>query len=788
MFRKAATQPWKCATCLSRQNSVRRRLNSAVAAPPNHKARPVPVDNTAPGALHDDRTLRQIFDSRNFWQDFSQSSKVSLTGRNAGLFQNRYLTSPKGFEDFANSNLRKAKRIAEKVLQATSVEEYRSIVRDMDRLSDMLCRVIDLSDFVRSTHPDIAIQFAANTAHSMMYEYMNVLNTTTGLNKQLEIAMSNPDIFHSWTEEEKVVARSLQRDFAQSAISLPKVVREKFVSLQNEINQTGHEFMEVMAPEKRTVTIQSSKLKGMNPMLVRSHTKWGQTTLPVGGDVAMEAVRTVQDEDVRREIYIAGRTVSKAQLSRLDELLFRRAELAKLTGYDNYGQHALGDKMAKSPESVSQFLNALSLGNKPRAQKETVDLLKAKMKSLSASTPILQPWDKDFFMSQIRASMRSTVRTSDFLSTYFSLGRVMQGLSRLFTRLYGIRFVPHETLQGETWNGDVRRLDVVSETDGLVAVLYCDLFSRPGKSPNPAHFTLRCSREILPHELEEACSEPNILFSTPEEATNDGMATSKATGTLKQLPTIALICDFRAHTQPSLLSFSEVQTLFHEMGHAVHSILGRTSLQEVSGTRCATDFAELPSTLMESFAADPTVLALFASHYETDKPLPYELVAEKLALDRRFAGVDAEHQILLALLDQSYHSSLPGNPGFDSTQVCRDIQLKHGVLPPDPPGLSSQGMFGHLVGYGSVYYSYLFDQALAARIWNVVFKQGKGGASIDRENGERMMRDVLRWGGGRDPWRCVADVLQDGRVEKGGEEAMGLVGSWWAESSRGAGT
>merc|ERR1712225_189618 len=88
------------------------------------------------------------------------------------------------------------------------------------------------------------------------------------------------------------------------------------------------------------------------------------------------------------------------------------------------------------------------------------------------------------------------LRNADFLSSYFSLGRVMQGLSRLFTRLYGIRFVPRENMPGETWNSDVRTLDIISETDGHVAVLYCDLFARPGKSPNPAHFTIHCSRRI----------------------------------------------------------------------------------------------------------------------------------------------------------------------------------------------------------------------------------------------------------------------------------------------------
>src|SRR6202041_923083 len=108
----------------------------------------------------------------------------------------------------------------------------------------------------------------------------------------------------------------------------------------------------------------------------------------------------------------------------------------------------------------------------------------------------INAWDKFYYTHCLVSTMDTKLRSPDFLSAYFSLGTVMQGLSRLFNRLYGIRLVPRETLPGETWNDDVRRLDVVSDTEGHIAVLYCDLFSRPGKTPNPAHFTLRCSREI----------------------------------------------------------------------------------------------------------------------------------------------------------------------------------------------------------------------------------------------------------------------------------------------------
>ncbi|RFU32490.1 hypothetical protein B7463_g3859, partial [Scytalidium lignicola] len=779
MFKSAIRRPWICSNCVRQLSRSRRRLATPAAS---YSSRALLADYTAPGAKHDDKTIRQIFDSPDFWNEFSQSSRHGYGRKSVGLFQNRYLTDPKGFEIFANLSLRKAQRIVDKVLQASSVEEYRHIARDMDKLSDLLCRVIDLSDFVRATHPDPKIQAAATRAYSIMFEYMNILNTTTGLNSQLKVALNNPEVVKLWSEEELVVANILKNDFSKSAIDMSESARQRFVTLSQEISEIGPDFIDYMAPAKKTLSFPSSSMKGMDPLLVRQFTNWGKVGLPTVGGPAAAALRSVRDESVRKEIFLASRTSSQQTLQLLDELVRKRAELAKVSGYETYAHMSLGDKMAKSPESVNQFLQALSKDNRRTVEVELAELVKAKTASNNETMASLQPWDKDYYQAQILSFIRSRTRNADFLSSYFSLGTVMQGLSRLFTRLYGVRFVPHETLPGETWNADVRRLDIVSETDGYVAVLYCDLFSRPGKSPNPAHFTLRCSREITNSDLEEAASSPNSLFSSPEEYANDGMATSKSSGVLKQLPTIALICDFATSPptskRPSLLSFGEVQTLFHEMGHAIHSILGRTSLQNVSGTRCATDFAELPSVLMEHFAADPSVLALFARHYETDQPLPYAMVAEKLALDKKFEGSDTENQILLSMVDQAYHSELPLNRTFDTTTIYHSIQSDFGVLPPDPPGTSWQGFFGHLFGYGSTYYSYLFDRVLAKRIWQIVFSSGQDGASLSRDNGERMNEKVLKWGGGRNPWRCLAEVLEDERVENGDEKAMATVGSW----------
>ncbi|KAL2161507.1 hypothetical protein VTH06DRAFT_8069 [Thermothelomyces fergusii] len=786
---------WVCSSCLSRH------AVPAVPAVPARQRRPfgssprsaavgfepiIPASHAPPRFRDEDNTLRAVFDNPRFWSDFSTSSGLSV-----GLFRNAYLKDPPGFLAFARMSLKKARAVVAKVMAASSVAERRAIVRDLDRLSDILCRVLDLADFVRVTHPHRGMQRMAGAAWDMVYQYMNELNTMPDLHDRLAAAMADPDVTAVWSEEERAVAEVLRLDFTKSAVNLPRRHRDRFVELSSEISAVGSAFVQEMAPDQDVVVLPSSRLLGMDPLQARELTRAGKVHLPTLSGQAAMALRTVHDADARKAIYYASRTASRRSVELLERLARLRAELAALSGFESYGHLALRDRMmARSPEAVDGFLRALAERNRPRAAHEMAELLAEKRKAYPAARQ-LDPWDRDYYAEAIRRPLRLAGQQADLVSPYFSLGVVMQGLSRLFADLYGIRLVPKPPVFGETWHPDVRRLDVMSDTEGLVAVLYCDLFYRPDKSPNPAHFTVRCSREISEAEMAEAWrqsrEDPDApRFASPEYAANDGMAFSRRPdGSIKQLPTIALVCDFPppfghggGDWQPTLLSFFQVETLFHEMGHAIHSVLARTSFQTVSGTRCATDLAELPSTLMEYFAADPSVLGQFARHHETDDPLPYRMVAQKVRQARRFEASDTENQIILAMLDQALHSPRAALPGFDSTEIFHELQRTYASAPADPPGTRWQGFFGHLSGYGSTYYSYLFDRVLAQRVWEVVFRSGEAGAALRRENGERLKESLLKWGGGRDPWKCLAEVLGDERLADGGEEAMALVGSW----------
>lgn len=209
-------------------------------------------------------------------------------------------------------------------------------------------------------------------------------------------------------------------------------------------------------------------------------------------------------------------------------------------------------------------------------------------------------------------------------------------------------------------------------------------------------------------------------------------------------------------------------------------MIGRTEYHNVSGTRCATDFVELPSILMEHFVSSPSVLSTFASHYATGEPLPLPLINAHLSLQRSLAAVETHGQILMALLDQKYHSLRRSDlPNFDSTKVYTELQNEVGVIPP-VEGTAWQTQFGHLYGYGATYYSYLFDRAIAGKVWSTLFNHTPEG-SLSREGGEVFKEKVLKWGGGKDPWEMVGSVVGGSEgdvVSRGDERAMGQVGGW----------
>ena len=295
----------------------------------------------------------------------------------------------------------------------------------------------------------------------------------------------------------------------------------------------------------------------------------------------------------------------------------------------------------------------------------------------------------------------------------FSLGTCVDGLSRLFSHLYGIRLHVKEAGNGEVWSDDVVKVGVAHEREGELGAIYCDLIGREEKSAaHDCHFTLRGGRRL-------------------------------ASGAY-QNPLVVLTCNFPRGDPVTYLSSSQMGTLFHEMGHAMHSMLARARYQHVTGTRCATDVAEVPSHLMEIFARDERVLRLFARD---------DVARRAASVAAKENHIDTQLQIIYALTDLQLHDE---NVNDDVNPIDIYHQNLKEYFPLNIKDMENRiQYFSHFSHYGARYYSYLWARAVSNLLWKRLFSADP----LSRKAGEWYRREFLSHGGAKDPREILANTL-----------------------------
>ncbi|KAJ7631141.1 mitochondrial intermediate peptidase [Roridomyces roridus] len=740
-----------------------------------------PYSNAAPTipASTDDRALATIFD-RLYSHSSSTTPKPSPLVT-TGLFGHPSLTHPGALVTLTDATLIRAQLLTERILRAReSRSELLRVVKNLDRLSDLLCGVIDLAELVQNAHPERAWVEAANLAHERLCNFMNVLNTDTGLYAVLKAVLSDPSIVETLSPEAHATALIFWRDFENSAIDLPPDKRDRFVSLSSEILVLGRRFLQGVSTPGPPASIKPSDLAGLKEkdlglgVRLERRAQFTKRDLQIypGSIQAQMIMRSAPNEEPRRRLYIASNTSTPEQLDSLESLLRKRAELAQLVGKPSFAHMVLDDKMAKSPGNVVHFLDALMDHTRPAARSalRALSQRKAAHINTSSSLPIIQAWDRDFYCPPEPPAPPIALPP-------LTLGTVFMALSRLFKHLYGISLRPVDVTSGEVWDSEVTKLEVVEEGKGVIGWIYADIFARRGKASGAAHYTVRCSRRIDNDDEAGDLLNPEMEEHIQQSRSFEAVKRQKLPGQdgVYQLPLVVLVCDFsRPSWKATVLQWHDVMTLGHEMGHAMHSMIGRTEYQNVSGTRCATDFVELPSILMEHFLTSPSVLSLFDAE-STSAPRTGGNHHEDPC-----HSIDTYSQILLASIDQIYHSPTVQESGFDSTAELAKLHNTRGLIP-HVPGTSFQTRFGHLVGYAATYYSYLFDRAIASRVWGNVFSADP----LNRETGEKYKREVLSYGGGKDPWKMVSTLLSAPQLESGDAEAMREVGRWRIEDEVG---
>lgn len=421
-------------------------------------------------------------------------------------------------------------------------------------------------------------------------------------------------------------------------------------------------------------------------------------------------VTYVENRELRKELAIAaGKKAfqdnefdNKENVKRIVTLRHKRA---KLLGYESHSHFVLEERMAQNPEKVKTFLNDLLQKAKPAAQKEFAQLT-AFAKELDGIEN-LEKWDSAYYSEKLKQKLFSL--DDEILKPYFQLEKVLQGAFTIAEKLFGITF--KEVFEIDKYHEEVQTFEVLDEKNNLVAVFYTDFFPRKGKR-NGAWMT-----------------------SYKSQAIKNG---------INNRPHVSIVCNFTppTETKPSLLTFNEVTTLFHEFGHALHGMLANTTYPSLSGTSVYWDFVELPSQVMENWCYEPEALALFANHYETGEIIPQEYV-EKIKESASFLeGLATLRQLSFGILDMTYHAV---NQEIADVKAFEKQAMDTASLFPDVAENCMSVSFSHIFqgGYSSGYYSYKWAEVLDADAF--AYFQEKG--IFNKEVATKFKENVLSKGG-----------------------------------------
>jgi peptidyl-dipeptidase Dcp len=420
--------------------------------------------------------------------------------------------------------------------------------------------------------------------------------------------------------------------------------------------------------------------------------------------------------DLREKIYRAfiargdtgGATDNKAIIA---EMVRLRAERARLLGYPDFAHYRLDDAMAKTPAAVRQLLDTVWA----RAR-EHVEADRDAMQALIAAEGgnfALAPWDWRYYAEKLQAQRCDIDETA--IKPYLDLERMIEAAFYTAQRLFGLAFT--ERTDVPVWHPDVRVWQVRDRDGSDIGLFFGDYFARPSKRSGAWMTALR-EQEKLAGEVR---------------------------------PLIVNVCNFAkaADGNPTLLSFDDARTLFHEFGHALHGLLSAVTYPKISGTNVATDFVELPSQLYEHWLEQPQVLRQFARHYQTGTPMPEELLQRLIAarnFDQGFATVE---YLASAIVDLDFHSlAAPGaiDPtAFEASELSRIGMPEQIAMRHRPPH------FGHVFsggGYAAAYYSYMWSEVLDADAFEAFEETGD---VFDPATAKRLREAIYAAGGTRDP-------------------------------------
>ncbi len=561
--------------------------------------------------------------------------------------------------------------------------------------------------------------------------YGNEVGQNRALYDQAE-ALASSEIRLS--PEQRTGLEHLLRDFRLAGVALEGEAKERFKAIRLRLSELSTTFQNQVLDATqgwfKHVT-DAAELAGVPESALEGYADAAKAKELDGYVISLDVpaylpvMQYAENRELRRELYEAYGTRASDQGPKagewdnsavMVEILQLRAELAQILGYANYAEVSLAPKMAESPQRVMDFLRELAEKSLPRARAE-FDELKAFATKKGCSD--LQAWDVPFYSEQLRTERYAI--SQEELKPYFPAETVQEGLFKVTGQLFGITYERDES--ADLWHEDARCYHLLRDGEP-VATVYTDLFARANKRGG-AWMANFCGRREVNGE--------------------------------NQLPVAFVTCNFTPPTskRPSLLTHSDVTTLFHEFGHALHHMLTQVNVLAVSGINgVAWDAVELPSQLLENWCWQPEVIPMISAHYETGQPLPEDMLQKLLAAKNFQSGLQMVRQLEFALFDMQLHAR-PAPQTADEIQTLLDSVRSEVAVYPVPAFNRFQHGFSHIFagGYAAGYYSYKWAELLSADVFSRFAEEGV----MSRELGQEFVDKLLSRGGSADPMQLFRD-------------------------------
>ena len=608
------------------------------------------------------------------------------------MFQTPYNAAP--FSRFTPTDYLPAieKAIAESLAQIESLAQnpepatFKNTIEALAYTGLELDRLTAMFFNLNSAETNDALQAEAQRISPLLTEYSNDIRLNEALFKRVKTVYDQRENL-SLTAEQQTLLEKTYKSFTRNGANLSLNDKGRLREIDKQLATLKLKFSKNVLAETQHyqwVITDKNTLSGLPDFVLEMLAQEAKKRTVQGWVITLDlpvytaVMKYADNRDLRQKLFIDyhSRCAGESAYNNEDNVL-RIAQLrqtrASLLGYPSYAAFALEERMAETPEKVIAFLNEQLAKDKPQAIKELEEL-----KTFSGLTDF-QQWDFAYYAEKLKQE-RYQIDDS-LLKPYLALDKAVEGMFAVAHKLYGLHFTLTDEV--EKYHPEVQTYKVTDENGNYLALFYTDFFPRAGKR-NGAWMT-------------------SYKEQYRDEQGNDSR------------PHISIVCNFTrpTDTAPSLLTFNELTTLFHEFGHALHGMLSKVTYPSLSGTNVARDFVELPSQLMENWCYEEETLRLFATHYQTGEPLPIEWVKKVKAVEDFMKGILNVRQLNFGFLDMEWHT-YPHLERLEDVHTFEQTVTKATQLYPPIDVMCISPAFSHIFsgGYAAGYYSYKWSEAL----------------------------------------------------------------------------